>query len=433
MIGEIIRRYGFWTLDFLRKGRISKPYKDIERIINGGYEGEKQADVYLDNLLNHAVNTTKHYEKYKGYKSLNDFPVITKKDLKNDYEGFLSDKYTKDDLIKVYTSGSYGTPFTFYLTKEKKARQTAEVIYFSKWAGYNIGIKHAYFRGVMNKSKIKLIMQNEHYIFARVIDNEWMKSTRETLKKKKNKILIDFPSAISTIAQYCHDQGDTSNDFSIIGVITSSEPLFDNQRKIIESTFGCNCLSRYATEELGVLAHECSKLKKHHINTASYKIEILNLDNDEPAKEGEVGRIIVTDLFSYAMPLIRYETGDLGILGKDCPCGLEGPVIESLQGRSSEVVYSTNGTKILPFFIEDIMEDYTDIIQYQFVQNDEKDYSLKVVNTKDAEFDIEKAINYIKHWMGEDAIVNVEFVDHILMLDSGKRPYVINNYKPKNN
>lgn len=433
MIGEIIRKYGFWTLDFLKMGRISKPYNDVKEIINGGYTGEKLADEYLNNLLSHAVNTTKHYEKYKGYKSLNDFPVITKRDIKNDYEGFLSNKYNKNNLIKVYTGGSYGTPFMFYLTKEKKVRQTAEVIYFGKWSNYDIGMKHAYFRGELDKSKLKLKMQNEYFIFSRIMDDEWKKATREILKEKKIKVLFDFPTAISAIAQYCHEQGDTPEEFSIVGVITSSEPLLESQRKIIESTFGCNCLSRYSTEELGVLANECPMYKKHHINTASFKIEVFNLNKDELAKEGEVGRIIATDLFSHAMPLIRYETGDLGILGKNCPCGLEGPIIESLQGRSTELVYSTNGKIISPLFIDDLAEDYTDIIQYQFIQNSKKDYTLKVVNTKDAKFDIEKVINFIRHWMGEDAVVNIEFVDDIQMLDSGKRPYVINNYKPESN
>lgn len=433
MLGENIRKWGFWTLDFLKQGQIRKPYNDIKTIIENQELGKKRSEEYLDNLLHHAVNTTKHYEKYKGYKSLSDFPVIAKKDIKNDYEGFLSNKCRKKDLISVQTSGSYGTPFTFYLTKEKKARQTAEVIYFSEWAGYYVGTKHAYLRCTINKSKLKLKMQNEYFLFSRVIDNEWLKASREILKKGKTKILIGFPTAISAIAQYCHEQGDTPKDFQIIGIITSSEPLLDSQRAIIESTFDCDCLSRYSTEELGVLAHECPTSKKHHINTASYKVEILDLDEDKPAKEGEVGRIVVTDLFSYAMPLIRYEIGDLGILGKECSCGLKGPIIESLHGRTVESVYNTEGKRILPYFIEDVMEDFTDIIQYQFIQYGKKSYTLKVVSKKDANFDKDRVINHIKFWMGEDAIVNIEFVDDIQKLKSGKRPYVINNYKPENN
>lgn len=430
MIGEIVRKLGFWTLDFIKKRQILKPYNDIEKIIGGRYSSEKQIDEYLYKLLEHAVHTTKYYEKCKGYKELSDFPVVKKKDIKANYEQFLSNKYKKNNLIRVQTSGSYGTPFIFYITKEKKARQTAEIIYFSKWGRYNLGMKHAYLRGVINKSKLKLKIQNEHFLFSRIIDDEWMKSCREVIKKKKIKVLIGFPTAISMVAQYCHEQGDTPKNFAIIGVITSSEPLLDSQRNIIESTFGCDCLSRYSTEELGVLAHECPMLKKHHINTASYKVEVLSLDKDEPSEEGEVGRIVVTDLFSYAMPLIRYETGDLGVLGKNCPCGLKGPIIENLQGRAAEVVYNTKGIMVLPIFIEDIMQYYTDIIQYQFIQNDQKSYTLNVVNKKGANFDIEKVTNFIMHWMGEDAIVKIEFSEDIQMLKSGKRPSVINKYKP---
>lgn len=429
MLGENIRKWGFWSLDFLKQGRISEPYNDIKTIIEGGKQGDKQSQKYLKNLLDHAANTTDYYKQFKDYSNLNDFPVITKKKIKDNYNSFLSKNYKKDNLIQVKTSGSYGTPFTFYLTQEKKHRQTAEIIYFSEWANYYVGTKHAYLRGVNTKSSLKLKMQNEYFLFSRVIDDKWLKQSREILKKAKIKVLIGFPTAIAAIAQYCNECGDTAEDFFITGVITSSEPLLDSQRHIIESTFGCDCLSRYSTEELGVLAHECSKSKKHHINTASYKVEILDLDEDKPVKEGKVGRIVVTDLFSYAMPLIRYETGDLGILGKKCSCGLEGLIIESLHGRTVESVYATNGKQVLPYFIEDVMENFTDIIQYQFIQYEEKSYTLKVVSSKNAYFDNKKVIDHIKHWMGKDAIINIEFVDEIEKLKSGKRPYVVNRYR----
>jgi len=431
--GEKLRNYGFWMVDFLRQGRIRKPYNDIKKIIEDEEIGKKRAEEYLDNLLYHAVNTTKHYEKYKGYTSLSDFPVITKKDIKNDYEGFLSDKYGIKDLVSIQTSGSYGTPFTFYITKEKKARQTAEVLYFCQWVQYDVGMRHAYLRARVDKSKIKLKAQNEYYIYTRTIDNNWLVNARNIIMGKKVRILIGFPTAISAIAQYCHEQGDRSKNFSIIGVATTAEPLLDSQRDIIESVFGCDCLSRYSTEELGVLANECSTFKKHHINTASYKVEILDLNEDKPAKEGEVGRIVVTDLFSYAMPLIRYEIGDLGILGKECSCGLKGPIIESLHGRTVESVYSTQGKKVLPYFIDEVMKDCPNVIQYQFIQEGRKNYRFKVCKVEGTEVEEERIINGIQKWMGKDAIVKIEFVDDIQKLKSGKRPYVINNYKHHNN
>ncbi len=435
MLGENIRRWGFWTLDFFKRNEVRKHYNDIKAIIEGDKLEKRRTENYLDNLLNHATRNTKYYEQYKSYESLNDFPVVTKQDIKNNYEAFLTEqvKLKINDLVKVQTSGSYGTPFTFYLTREKKARQTAEVIYFSGWAGYYVGTKHAYLRARVNKSRLKLIMQNEYYIYTRVIDDNWLKNARDIIKDKKVKVLIGFPTAISAVAQYCNEQGDVSEDFSIIGVITSSEPLLGSQRNVIESTFGCTCLSRYSTEELGVLAHECSTSKKHHINTASYKVEILDLNEDKPAKEGEVGRIVVTDLFSYAIPLIRYETGDLGVWGTECSCGLEGPIIESLHGRTIQSVYSTEGKKVLPYFIDEVMKDYSNVIQYQFIQDGRNNYRFKVCKIEGTDIEEEKIINGIKNWMGQDAIVKMELVDDIPTLPSGKRPYVINNYIPKKN
>lgn len=429
MLGEHLRKRGFWVLDFLRQGKVSKHYGDIKRLIEGEKTNtELTRKNYLDELLLRATNTTEFFETYKGFNGLSDFPVISKKCIKENYGKFLSKGFKKDDLIKVKTSGSYGTPFVFYLSKEKKSRQTAEVIYFSEWANFYVGTRHAYLRGLNTKSNLKLWMQNEHFLFSRVIDDLWLESSRTLLKKKKIKVLIGFPTAIAAIAMYCHECGDKPEDFSIVGVITSSEPLLDNQRSIIESTFGCDCLSRYSTEELGVLAHECSLAKKHHINISGYEVEVLDLDEDKPARAGETGRIVVTDLFSYAMPLIRYETGDLGVLGERCSCGLDGPILERLHGRTVQSVYNTQGVRVLPFFIEDVMEPFTDIIQYQFIQDGEKEYTLKVVCPRGAYFDETQAVSHIKYWMGNDAVVNVRIVDEIEKLESGKRPYVVNNY-----
>lgn len=74
------------------------------------------------------------------------------------------------------------------------------------------------------------------------------------------------------------------------------------------------------------------------------------------------------------------------------------------------------------------MEPFTDIIQYQFIQDGEKEYTLKVVCPRGAYFDETQAVSHIKYWMGNDAVVNVRIVDEIEKLESGKRPYVVNNY-----
>src|SRR5690606_35186909 len=110
--------------------------------------------------------------------------------------------------------------------------------------------------------------------------------------------------------------------------------------------------SRYSTEETGVLAHQCRTAGGHHLNTASYVFEFLKLDADIPAEPGEPARIVVTDLFSYGMPLIRYDIGDVGVLGADsCSCGCQLPVLLEIQGREVEQVYDVVGQRVSPFAI----------------------------------------------------------------------------------
>lgn len=191
--------------------------------------------------------------------------------------------------------------------------------------------------------------------------------------------------------------------------------------------FGVKALSRYSTEELGVLAHECKEFEKHHINEASYKVEILKIDKDEHVKKGELGRVVVTDLFSHAMPLIRYETGDLAIYGGKCRCGLNTSILESVEGRSLEMILTTSGEKLSPFFVNPIMKDYDKIIQFQFLQISKKDYILKLVSSS-KEIKQDEILEKYKKEIGNDANIILEYVDHIPTIRSGKRAYVVNEF-----
>lgn len=425
-----LRNISFWLLDRFKGSPTKEHYDDIKDIMENYDSGLVKSQEYLSRILKHACEKTEYYKKNDYKKDIRSFPVITKAILKENYNQFISNDFDEKKLIKVNTSGSYGTPFTFLLSEEKKTRQRAEIIYFGEWAEYIIGMKHAYLRANDNKSKMKLFIQNEIFIKTGSLSQRWLEKQRKLIKSTKVKNLIGFPSVISTIAQYCIDKGDDAIDFNVRGVIISGESLYDNQRDTIEKAFGAECLSRYSTEELGVLAHECKKEHKHHINISSYHIEVLKLEEDVTAEPGELGRIVVTDLFSYAFPLIRYETGDLGIMSEECSCGMKTPILESVEGRNLETILTTDGGKISPFFVNPIMKDYKKIIQFQFVQIDKINYTLKIVgelNKNEVDKLKEKYINIL----GGKAILTIEMVEDIPTLKSGKRAYVVNEYTKK--
>jgi phenylacetate-CoA ligase len=428
-ISEAVRHAGFFALDALRGGAVRRHIRDIEALLGG--DPERTAAVNerrLARLLHHARESTGFYARHQGGAAaalLRDFPVVTKRQISGSYDAFASRAYAGRRLTAVTTSGSYGTPATFHLSRDKAARRRAEVIFFNRWAGYEVGERHAVIRAGTKRGLI-LLLQNQIPIDSRWIDADRLARFRDVLRRERPSTVIGHPSVMRALARYCGDRGDAPEGFGLRGFVSIGEALDDDGRALIERVFGCMALSRYATEELGVLAHECPEERRHHLNTASYAVELLALDSDRPVPPGEVGRIVVTDFFSHATPLIRYDTGDLGTLADEaCPCGRPSPVLATLDGRRIESVYDARGRMVSPFAVSRAMRDLRDVAQFQFIQLADARYDLKLCVKGD--YDSEPLIRQKLHDIfGESAHINIIYTDDIPALPSGKRPYVMN-------
>lgn len=419
------RKLAFNSLDLIQGKPMGKQLKDIKLKMEDStrsYPNKKELNMFLK----HATDTTKFYEGFKS-QSLHNFPITNKQTLKENYNDFLSNKYSKDALITVTTSGSYGTPFTYHLTKEKRKRQQAEVIYFGGLAKYDIGVKHAYAR-VTRKSKLKLFLQNQLLINPTSMNNIWFEKYRNELKKGY-RVIIGYPSTISALTKYCLEKGDSRNEFSVEGVITSAEPLLAEQKESIEHLFGCTVSNRYSTEEFGVIANSCVE-GNLHINKSTFLIEVLEQDGFDEVKPGETGRIVVTDLYSHALPLIRYDVGDLGVYAEECSCGYKGKVFKSINGRQVETLYDAFGEVVSPFAINGAMRDLEGILQFQFIQENKDSYRLSVVPFGTFSESTKKIIKErFSTILGDNANFTIDTVSEITPLRSGKRPYIIQKYK----
>lgn len=244
---------------------------------------------------------------------------------------------------------------------------------------------------------------------------------------QKNPFLI-FASTLAALYRYMisHNIKTTAK---VKVFITMSEALAKDVRKEIETLFQTSVVSRYSNCECGIMAQQCKNSDEYHINTSSFYIEILNMENDEPVKEGERGRIVVTDLYNYAMPLIRYDTGDIAILKSKSECGIGAIVFKQVDGRRIDCIYSTQGEVLSPYTINNTMWRFDEVKQYQFIQNGKNDYLLKI-NKQNEKFTQEKVISEaLKAYIGTDANLQIVYVNEIPLLSSGKRKQVINNYK----
>ena len=206
-----------------------------------------------------------------------------------------------------------------------------------------------------------------------------------------------------------------------------SETLNDYTKQTIEKYFGVPVYSRYSNLENGILAQQVpGSGHRYLINTASYLVEIFKMNEDRPAAAGELGRIIVTDLYNYAMPMIRYDTGDTGALS-NYDDGKSNQYLETVEGRRLDLLYATDGSLVSSYIVYKNMWQYTEILQYQLVQYGEKDYLFKI-NMEGAFAKEEKLIAEFKQYLGHDANFKVEYVDEIPLLASGKRKKIANTY-----
>lgn len=430
-----VRGIAFWSLDWIKGSDIRKAYKNVKKYdcmdscSDELISYQKEA---LKRLISHAKATTKYYGSIESF-DIFKHPVINKNIMREKQEDFLSDRYDKNKLITMSTSGSTGTPFVCYQNRGKKKRVNAEVIYFSEKARYKLGENLIYLRVLIEKNKkpkLKQWIQNETLIDISHLNDEHIRKVLfdiEKISSYNGSVILAYASTYDALKDYTRRKGTSEIGKSKIrSVISSSEMLFEQTRSAMSESFNCRCFSRYSNQENGVLGQDDPDNPGTFIlNEPHYFFEILKIETDEPAEEGEVGRIVVTDLYNYAMPMIRYDTGDIGAFTYVTKDGVSKKAITNFGGRKVDAVFDINGNRLSPHFVTNTFWSFPQIRQFQFIQQGRNEYIVKINAGSEfaGEKDVEKAL---KELLGSNAIISIERVEEIPVMSSGKRRYIIN-------
>jgi phenylacetate-CoA ligase len=426
-LGPYLRRTAFWAADALGCPSVRGQLNDLKCQLGNDCKAMALRHERLQSLMTHAAATTSYYRPYSGCGELAQFPVLQKRDISRDKAAFESSAFAGHDLPVMSTSGSTGRPMKFRLSPLKRCRQRAEIIYFSGLAGFQLGEHHANVRIIRNKNPLRYWMENQVLFDPSILSEAWLAQARRQLKHPAMVFLTGYARPIAILANYCARHGDGPDMFALKAIVPTAESLAADERRAIEAVFGCPVINRYAAQEFGVLAQECPN-GKLHLNVASYIFELLALDSDSPAALGQLGRVAITDLFSHAMPLIRYDIGDLAVLSPDlCPCGNSTPALAQLQGRLVETILDTRGQMLSPFVLVNNLREVNGVTQFRFMQKTADTYELMLVAAPG--FKEEATIErLLRGYLGEDATIAINRLDQIPALRSGKRPFVINEY-----
>ncbi|MFN4144105.1 phenylacetate--CoA ligase family protein [Aestuariivirga sp.] len=134
---------------------------------------------------------------------------------------------------------------------------------------------------------------------------------------------------------------------SIPFIVSVGEYLAPEVRAAAQEAFGSTIIDSFASAEGGVIAVQCPEAGLYHIQSEQVLAEIISL-HGKPCAPGEAGEVIVTPLYGYATPLIRYRSGDFAEAGPACPCGRVLPTISRLLGRREHMFAFPDGTRRLP-------------------------------------------------------------------------------------
>ena len=270
---------------------------------------------------------------------------------------------------------------------------------------------------------------NIYYVDNANLDNNKLHVIIDTINRNKIKVIRGYMTTLDTITRFAVKKNIEFPHHPFF--ISVGEILLESLRLRIINKLHCHVISQYGNEENGIFGSSPVDGVGTNIilNRANCYIEILKMDSDEPVEKGEIGRIVVTDFSNYAMPMIRYDIGDLASIGA---ISTDGTILslENLSGRKTDLIFRTNGEPLdiwnsLPSEIY----NNPNLRQWQFIQTGEKNYLLRISLYKESSELVIFSKMALKKILGEDATIDIECVDEIPVLSSGKRKVVINNWK----
>ncbi|MEE9139345.1 MAG: GNAT family N-acetyltransferase [Alphaproteobacteria bacterium] len=246
----------------------------------------------------------------------------------------------------------------------------------------------------------------------------------EWLARHDPDYLLSWSNNLDHLALTIREQAGTASLRALLGI---AEQITPGMRRRIEDSFGVPLHENYGLNEIGIVAARCPEGGRYHVHAEFCLVEIVDADG-QPCAPGEVGRLVVTGLTNPAMPLIRYDSGDLAeVVDGPCPCGRTLPSFGAVVGRSRHFAYCPPGTLARVEAVDDAIDELPlalvrKLRRYQLHQFRDDSFELRVVAAETLSGKFEKPITAA--WRaqvgGKGPPITIRQVDEIPSSPSGK-------------
>jgi phenylacetate-CoA ligase len=253
----------------------------------------------------------------------------------------------------------------------------------------------------------------------------------DTIRTMRPAMLFGYPSSLSLIAQHAQQTNVAMDDLGIKVVFVTSEKLYDEQRAVIAGAFGCPVANGYGARDAGFIAHECPS-GSLHISAEDIIVETLRPDGS-PTFPGEAGEIVVTHMATADFPFIRYQTGDVGVLSdRVCECGRSLPILEEVQGRTTDFVVARDGTIMHGLALIYAVRDLPGVEKFKIEQMSlDRTVVQLIAGPAVGAAQEARIVTDFKARLGQSVQIDIEHVTEIANEKSGKFRYVVSHVNPE--
>ena len=408
---------------------------------------EEYQNKKLRQIIKYAYNNVPFYNRkfkelglnpddIKTKNDLHKLPIIRKKEIKQNSTEIISKGFEAEKLRLVSTSGSTGEPLFLYLSDSeiefRKAKHLRANISlgqkpWDRWVTL-VGPQH-----VSKTTRLQRLLGLYVPITLSVYND--VSTQISMLEKLKPAVLDGYSSSLLVLAQEI-EKRETEN-IKPKFIIGGAELIDSFSRQYIEKAFKVPFYDQYSSVELERMAWQCPQKEEYHIDADALVLQFLDKDGEE-VSPGETGEIVCTSLFNYAMPLIRYAIGDMGIPSDEtCSCGRTLPLMKMVEGRKDSLLFLPNGQMLTPRAFTYAIHDfpfYSKIEKFRIIQRDLDNFEfyLKLRDHSMPEDIVRKELfNHLTALLNLGPVdFEIIFVDDIPLDKNGKLSIVISQLNP---
>ncbi len=365
---------------------------------------------------------------------LGELPILTKRDLQLE-AGSLRVPDFRGRTWSKSTGGSTAEPVTVWKDPQGMAEERAATWVALGWTGIRPSDRVVRFWGVpltvarRRSARMADLAMNRIRLSAFDLRDEDLARNYERCLRFRPAWFYGYATAMDYFAQFVEREKLDGRRLGVRTAVPTSEPLPDGGAERLARVFGSAVQIEYGCGEAGALAYGCER-GLLHIMADNVHLEVLRPDG-EPARAGEEGEVLVTDLTNHAMPLLRLRMGDTAVVGDACSCGRPGPTLARVWGRMHDEVYTPLGRRWhgeqLDYLLSTLRSQGAPIRQYQVVQVEEDLLDVRLVMEGELTERITSTLTEFIREQLDGMKANVRVVDAIERSPNGKLQVVRND------